>query len=64
MSGLKKKFNYERYMESVKNTPFPSQIRRVRVDYKAMFAYAKEKGVRPYDLTDEEMKRFETPIQP
>ena len=60
MNGVKN-FNWARYKESLENTQMPKEIRRVRVDYKAMISYAKEKGVRPYDLTDEEMERFVIP---
>ena len=62
MNEQKQKYDWARYRESLKTTQ-PQTLRRVRVDYKAMIAYAKEKGVDPYNLTDEEMERFETPIQ-
>jgi hypothetical protein len=61
MSGQTKKYNWKRYKESLKTTQIPKMIRNVRFDYKAIIAYAKEKGIDPYDLTDEEMERFVIP---
>lgn len=62
MNGQMKYYNWARYKESLKTTQ-PQTLRKVRYDYKAMIAYAKEKGIDPYDLTDEEMERFEIPLQ-
>ncbi|MBO7649254.1 MAG: hypothetical protein J6S79_00720 [Lachnospiraceae bacterium] len=61
MNGLKKKYDYARYKESLKTTKIQKPMRKVRVDYKALIAYAEEKGVDPYDLTDEEQEQFVIP---
>ena len=36
-------------------------LRRVKIDYKALMKYAKEKGVQPCDLEKEEQERFVIP---
>ncbi len=60
MNGVKN-FDWARYKESLKTTQIPKMIRNVRFDYKAIIAYAENKGVDPYDLTDEEMEQFVIP---
>lgn len=36
----------------------PSEIPDVRIDYKGLLAYAKKKGVKVIELTDEEKNMF------
>ena len=57
----------KRYKSSLKNTPGPvptSQVPRVRIDYKRLLSYAKEKGVTPAELSQEEKMRFVTELKP
>lgn len=61
MGEQKQKYDWARYKESLKTTKIQKPIRNIRFDYKAIIAYAEEKGVDPYDLTDEEMERFVIP---
>ena len=50
---------YEKYLTSLKNTPEPvATTNLVPIDYKGLIAYAKQKGVRPCDLSDEEKQSF------
>ena len=58
MSGLMKSYNFTRYMESLENTRMQAPIRKVKIDYKALLNYAKEKGVQPCDLEKEEQEKF------
>lgn len=58
MSGLMKNYNFTRYMESLENTRMQDPIRKVKIDYKALLKYAKEKGVQPCDLEKEEQEKF------
>ncbi len=58
MSGLMKNYNFTRYMESLENTRMQAPIRKVKIDYKALLKYAKEKGVQPCDLEKEEQEKF------
>jgi hypothetical protein len=46
-----------KYRESLKNTRpvvVPKELHRVRIDYSALVKYAKQKGVEPSRLSDEE----------
>ena len=59
MNGQMKK-----YKESLGRTPgfiMPGQIPKVKLDMRGLVKYAKEKGVAPIDLTQEEKERFMMP---
>ena len=57
MSG--QMMNYKRYMESLENTPEPSDDSgNIVIDYTAMIEYASKKNVEPCDLSEEEKKLF------
>ena len=58
MSGLMKNYNFTRYMELLENTRMQDPLRKVKIDYKALLKYAKEKGVHPCDLEKEEQEKF------
>ena len=50
-----------RYRESLAHTPGPimaKDIPNVRIDLRGLSAYARERGVQPIDLSEEEKKRF------
>ena len=51
-------YNFSRYMESLEYTRMQAPLRKVKIDYKALLRYAKEKGVQPCDLEKEEQERF------
>ena len=60
MNGQMKK-----YKESLEKTPgpvMPSQLPKVKLDMRGLVRYAREKGVEPICLTEEEKYRFMTPI--
>ncbi len=51
----------QRYQESLKNMLSPvffSQLPKVKMDLRGLSQYAKEKGVRVAELTEEEKNRF------
>ncbi len=51
----------QRYQESLKNMlslVFFSQLPKVKMDLRGLSRYAKEKGVRVAELTEEEKNRF------
>lgn len=52
--------NYNRYLESLKNTPEPILLRQMplKMNLKKVADYAKEKGVRISSLSKEELKQF------
>ena len=52
--------NYNRYLESLKNTPEPILLSQmpVKMNLKKVADYAKEKGVRISNLSKEELKQF------
>lgn len=52
--------NYNRYLESLKNTPEPILLSQmpVKMNLKKVADYAKEKGVRISSLSKEELKQF------
>ena len=58
MSG--QMMNYNRYLESLKNTPEPILLSQmpVKMNLKKVADYAKEKGVRISNLSKEELKQF------
>ena len=39
----------------------PSELPKIRIDYKELLHYAEQKGVRVIDLTEMEKMRFVTP---
>ena len=41
----------------------PSELPQVRIDYKGLLDYAKQKGVRVIELTDTEKQRFISPSE-
>ena len=56
MNGLMQK-----YKESLKNTPEPIRLQDLPpmvIDYRGLLAYAKEKGVQPGMLSNEEKQAF------
>ena len=52
--------NYNRYLESLKNTPEPILLSQmpVKMNLRKVTDYAKEKGVRISSLSKEELKQF------
>ena len=58
MSG--QMMNYDRYLESLKNTPEPILLSQmpIKMNLKKVADYAKEKGVRISSLSKEELKQF------
>lgn len=61
MNGLMK-----RYRESLARTPGPvlaKDIPDMRIDLRGLSAYAKERGVQPAELSDEEKRRFLSPVK-
>ncbi len=52
--------NYNRYLESLKNTPEPILLSQmpIKMNLKKVADYAKEKGVRISSLSKEELKQF------
>lgn len=52
--------NYNRYLESLQNTPEPILLSQmpVKMNLKKVADYAKEKGVRISSLSKEELKQF------
>lgn len=52
--------NYNRYLESLKNTPEPILLSQmpVKMNLKKVADYAKEKGVGISSLSKEELKQF------
>lgn len=56
MSGL-----MQRYRESLENTPGPILLKDLPpmiIDYRGLIKYAKEKGVQPVNLSEQEKKKF------
>ena len=58
MSG--QMMNYNKYLESLKNTPEPILLSQmpVKINIRKVADYAKEKGVRISSLSKEELKQF------
>ena len=52
--------NYNRYLESLKNTP-DVDVPRVKMDLQALVRYAREKGLRVSQLSGEEQRSFIKP---
>ena len=49
---------YRNFLESCPGPILLSQCPRVKMDMRGMVKYAKDKGVQPIDLSDEEKKKF------
>ena len=47
-----------RYKESLLNTPEPTSVPKLKIDYKALIEYARSKNILPGELSDEEKARF------
>ena len=55
------KTNYDKYQRKLQQLPAPvlaDQLPNVIIDYSALLEYAREKGVKASDLTEEEKNRF------
>jgi len=53
--------DYSKYMSELINTPAPilaDQLPDTSIDFAGLMAYARSKGVKAGDLTDEEKNRF------
>ena len=53
--------NYEKYKEALVSLPAPilgEQLPKVQIDLAGLMAYAREKGVKACDLSEEEKNRF------
>lgn len=51
----------QRYKESLKNTQGPTAYNpNIKMDLRGIVKYAKERGVKPTDLSDEELDGFTT----
>lgn len=52
--------NYNRYLDSLKNTPEPILLSQmpIKMNLRKVADYAKEKGVRISNLSKEELKQF------
>lgn len=53
--------NYERYRKSLERTP-EVDVPRVQLDLQALIQLAKDKGLRPSQLTKEEQRSFIHPL--
>ncbi len=49
--------NYERYLESLEKTP-EVNVPRVKLDLQALIQFAKQRGVKPSQLSGEEQRSF------
>jgi len=58
MNGQMMNYDFKRYAESLKNTPESSVTVLYPIDYKGLVAYAKSKGVQPYELAQSEKEMF------
>ena len=50
--------DYEKYLESLSNTPEPQNPKKLQIDYQGLIAYAKEKNTPLDELSEEEKARF------
>ena len=52
--------NFTSYKESLATTPYHdySPLLSIKIDYRKLLAYAKEKGMSPSELSDDERNRF------
>ena len=49
---------YKEYLKVMEPPVMPSQLPKGEFDFKGLIAYAREKGVEPAYLSDEEKERF------
>ena len=61
MSG--QTMNYKISLKNPLKPIMPSELPNVRIDYKGLLEFAKQKGVRVIELTEEEKNRFVTPCK-
>lgn len=54
--------NYKISLNTSGRPIMPSELPNVRIDYKGLLNYAKQKGVRVIDLSEAEKNRFVTPM--
>lgn len=55
--------NYNNYFSAIKSMPQPvpfSELPNVRMDFRGILQYAKERNINPNDLTMEEREKFVT----
>ena len=50
--------NYKISLSESAKPIMPSELQKVRIDYNGLINYAKQKGVRVIDLSDNEKNRF------
>lgn len=53
--------NYKISLNDTAKPIMPSELPDVMIDYKGLLSYAKQKGVRVIDLTEEEKNQFVIP---
>lgn len=59
MSGLMMNYkNYYNYVDSMTPPVMPSELPKVRIRLRDMAAYARQKGVKVAELTEEEKNSF------
>ena len=60
MTRIRPMMRYNRYLESLKNTPEPILLSQmpVKMNIRKVADYAKDKGVRISSLSKEELKQF------
>lgn len=61
MSG--QMMNYKISLDASMRPIMPSELPKVRIDYKGLLSFAKQKGVRVIDLTEAEKNQFVTPAE-
>ncbi len=49
---------YNEYLKIMEQPVMPSQLPKCKIDMKGLLAYAREKGVEPAYLSEEEKERF------
>ena len=55
--------NYKISLNNTARPIMPSELPKIRIDYKGLLNYAKRKGVHVIDLTEEEKNQFVTPTE-
>ena len=55
--------NYKISLNTSVRPILPSELPKVRIDYKGLLNYAKKKGVRVIELTEAEKNAFVTPSE-
>lgn len=60
MIGQMRKFNYQKYMKSCKITGEPTEqnLPIPKLDLRGILHYAREKGVKVHQLSEQEKKQF------